>query len=78
MPEMHHWVDHVGDLVVGGLHDEGEPLGVGRDERGEVGDDGEGREVVGVRDLERAEEGGEALRAESQRLPLDAHLAGDV
>ena len=62
---MHHRVDHVGGLVVRGLHDEGESLGVGRDERGEVGDNGEGREVVGVGDLEGAEEGGEALRAES-------------
>ena len=48
---MHNRVDHVGRLVVGGLDDEGEPLGVRGDQGGEVRDDGQGGEVVGVGDL---------------------------
>ena len=75
---MHDRVDDVGGLVVGGLDDEGEPLGVGGDEGGEVGDDRQGREVARVRDLEGAQEGGKTLGAEPQRLPLDANLAGHV
>ena len=78
MPEMHHWIYHVGGLVVGRFHNESEPLRVGRDEGGEVRYDGEGREVVGVRYFERAEKGGEAFGAESQRLALDADLARKV
>ena len=39
---MHNRVDHVGRLVVGGLDDEGEPLGVRGDEGGEMRDDGQG------------------------------------
>ena len=60
-------------LIIKRLYNDSEPFGVCGDQRGQVCDEGERREVGRVGDLQGLHQRRQAARAEPERLALDTH-----
>ena len=67
-PRLQHRVGDVRRAVVKRLDDDGKAARVRPDKRREIRDEVHGRELVGVGDLQRLEQRGQAVVAEAQRL----------
>lgn len=72
--EVEHRVQDRRCFVVVGLDDDGETFGVAREQRRQVRDQDEGREVGDVGDLHGAQQRRQTLGAKSQRLSFDANF----
>lgn len=70
---MQHRVGDGGRLVVVGLQDEHEALGVGGEQRGQVRHQRQRRQRRRLRHAQRAQQPAQPRGAEAQRLALDAH-----